>query len=266
MPNDAMQPEENNEQVHQDNQVTNQDSNKVETAEETNPEGNQPSEAATADPQAAVSDSTQKTAPESSSRSKDPANAPGGRRGRGRGSKDSREGGRGRKDSHQAQPEDPKNDFKEKVIQIRRVTKVVKGGKKLSFRAIVVVGNSDGQVGLGVGKSNEVVGAIQKAVASAKKNLVTVPFHKTTIPHPVTTKVCGSIIVIKPASEGTGVIAGGSARAVLDLSGIGDILCKSLGSSSPLNTARATIQALSELRSFQSIAADRGKTVKEILF
>lgn len=170
--------------------------------------------------------------------------------------------GRDRRDGH---PED-KNDWKEKVIQIRRVTKVVKGGKKLSFRAVVVVGNSQGEVGLGVGKSGEVVGAIQKGVAAAKKSLIKVRFHKTTIPHPVQSKASGSIVVLRPASEGTGVIAGGAVRAVLDLCGVGNILAKSLGSKSPLNMARATIAALFELRTFEEIAARRGKTVKEILF
>src|SRR5262249_16658881 len=121
-----------------------------------------------------------------------------------------------------------RNEWKEKVIQIRRVTKVVKGGKKLSFRAVVVVGNEKGQVGIGVGKSNEVIGAIQKAVAAAKKSLVTVPIHKTTIPHAVTTKAGGSVVVLLPASEGTGVIAGGAARALLELAGVHNILSKSL--------------------------------------
>jgi small subunit ribosomal protein S5 len=176
-------------------------------------------------------------------------------------------GGRSRtsRDRRDNQPEE-KNEWKEKVIQIRRVTKVVKGGKKLSFRAVVAVGNGEGEVGLGVGKSGEVVGAIQKAVAAAKKALVKVRFHKTTIPHPVQSKASGSIVILRPASEGTGIIAGGAARAVLDLSGVGNILAKSLGSSSPLNVARATVAALSELRTFEEIASRRGKTVKEMLF
>jgi len=165
-----------------------------------------------------------------------------------------------------AQSEDAeRNEWKEKVIQIRRVTKVVKGGKKLSFRAVVVVGDGKGQVGIGVGKSNEVIGAIQKAVAEAKKKLIQVPIHKTTIPHAVKTKAGGSVVVMLPASEGTGVIAGGAARALLELAGIGNILSKSLGSNSPLNVARATLKGLSELRTFSDIAASRGKTVKEIL-
>lgn len=184
-----------------------------------------------------------------------------GRRGRG-GDRPPR-GGQG----GQRQGEDPeRSEWKEKVIQIRRVTKVVKGGKKLSFRAVVVVGNGKGQVGIGIGKSSEVIGAIQKGVSAAKKSLITVPLHKTTIPHAVQTKAGGSIVVLRPASQGTGVIAGGAARALLELAGIENILSKSLGSNSPLNVARATLKGLSELRTFDEIARSRGKTVKEILF
>lgn len=172
-------------------------------------------------------------------------------------------GGRDRGQSSQDDAE--RSEWKEKVIQIRRVTKVVKGGKKLSFRAVVVVGNEKGQVGIGVGKSNEVIGAIQKGVAAAKKTLITVPIHKTTIPHAVTTKAGGSVVVLLPASEGTGVIAGGAARALLELAGVHNILSKSLGSNSPLNVARATLKGLSELRTFEDIARRRGKTVREIL-
>ncbi len=156
-------------------------------------------------------------------------------------------------------------EWKEKVIQIRRVTKVVKGGKKLSFRAVVVVGNGAGQVGLGIGKSNEVIGAIQKGVAAAKKSLINVPIHNTTIPHPIKGSVGASHVVLRPASEGTGVIAGGAVRSVLELAGIGNILSKSLGSNSPLNVARATIEGLSQLRTFRTIARNRGMTVQEIL-
>lgn len=174
-------------------------------------------------------------------------------------------GGRGGDRGQSSQEEAERNEWKEKVIQIRRVTKVVKGGKKLSFRAVVVVGNEKGQVGIGVGKSNEVIGAIQKGVAAAKKSLITVPIHKTTIPHAVNTKAGGSVVVLLPASEGTGVIAGGAARALLELAGIQNILSKSLGSNSPLNVARATLKGLSELRTFDEIARRRGKTVREIL-
>jgi small subunit ribosomal protein S5 len=156
-------------------------------------------------------------------------------------------------------------DWKERVIQIRRVTKVVKGGKKLSFRAVVVVGDGQGSVGVGVGKSSEVIGAIQKAIIEARKSLVKVPIFKKTIPHPISAKAGAGKVFLKPASEGTGVIAGGSARSVLELAGIENILCKSLGSDSPLNAARATIQALSELRLFGDVAKGRGLTLHEML-
>lgn len=157
------------------------------------------------------------------------------------------------------------SEWKEKVIQIRRVTKVVKGGKKLSFRAVVVVGNGSGQVGLGIGKSNEVIGAIQKGVSAAKKAMITVPLHIKTIPHPVQGRTGASHVVMRPASEGTGVIAGGAVRAVLELAGIENILSKSLGSNSPLNVARATIKGLAELRTFKNIARNRGMNVQEML-
>jgi small subunit ribosomal protein S5 len=155
-------------------------------------------------------------------------------------------------------------EWKEKVIQIRRVTKVVKGGKKLSFRAVVVVGNGNGKVGVGIGKSNEVIGAIQKGVSEAKKNMVDVPIFKKTIPHAVTVKVVGAQVLFRPASEGTGVIAGGAARSVLELAGIENVLSKSRGKS-PLNVAYASLEALRELRSFKEVAEQRGLTVKQML-
>ena len=153
----------------------------------------------------------------------------------------------------------------EKVIQIRRVTKVVKGGKKLSFRAIVVVGNGKGSVGVGVGKSSEVVGAIQKAIYDAKKSQIDVPVVGTTIPHPITSRAGAGKVLLKPAPQGSGVIAGGSIRAVLDASGLKDVVGKSLGSDSPLNNARATINALSALRTIEDIANIRGKMPEEII-
>ncbi|MEW5821991.1 MAG: 30S ribosomal protein S5 [Cyanobacteriota bacterium] len=179
------------------------------------------------------------------------------------------------KKSRRGKSENPKNDFnrdaapqsewKEKVIQIRRVTKVVKGGKKLSFRSVVVVGNGKGQVGIGLGKSNEVIGAIQKGVAAAKKNLVDVPIFKTSIPHMIIGRANSGKVILKPAAEGTGIIAGGAARSILELAGIGNILCKSLGSDSPLNVARATIDALRRLRRFSEVAEIRGLSLKEML-
>ena len=157
------------------------------------------------------------------------------------------------------------SEWKEQVVQIRRVTKVVKGGKKLSFRAIVVVGNKKGQVGMGVAKAAEVIIAIQKAVADARKNLVTVPLFNTTIPHMITGRSGAGSVVLKPASKGTGVIAGGAVRAVLELSGVENILSKSLGSKSPLNAANATLNALKSLRKFNDVAAARGLSVKQML-
>ena len=154
------------------------------------------------------------------------------------------------------------SEWKEQVVQIRRVTKVVKGGKKLSFRAIVIVGNKKGQVGMGVAKAAEVIVAIQKAVADGRKNLISVPIFKTTIPHMITGRSGAGSVVLKPASQGTGVIA---VRAVLELSGIENILSKSLGSKSPLNAANATLNALKSLRTFKDVAAQRGISMKQLL-
>jgi len=170
-----------------------------------------------------------------------------------------------RRKREEVKKEAPVSDWKERVVQIRRVTKVVKGGKKLSFRATVVVGNGKGQVGLGIGKSSEVIGAIQKAITDGRKNLVTVPIFNTTIPHKIIASAGAGSVVLKPASKGTGIIAGGSVRAVLELAGIENILSKSLGSDSPLNSARATLEALRSLKTFKEVAAKRGLTVSEIL-
>lgn len=157
------------------------------------------------------------------------------------------------------------SEWKEQVVQIRRVTKVVKGGKKLSFRAIVVVGNKKGQVGMGVAKAAEVIIAIQKAVADARKNLITVPLYNSTIPHMITGRSGAGSVILRPASKGTGVIAGGAVRAVLELSGVENILSKSLGSKSPLNAANATLNALKSLRTFKEVAKVRQISVKEML-
>ncbi len=157
------------------------------------------------------------------------------------------------------------SEWKEQVVQIRRVTKVVKGGKKLSFRAIVIVGNKKGQVGMGVAKAAEVIIAIQKAVADARKNLVSVPLFNATIPHMITGRSGAGSVILRPASKGTGVIAGGAVRAVLELAGVENILSKSLGSKSPLNAANATLNALKSLRKFKDVAAVRGISVKEML-
>ncbi len=161
--------------------------------------------------------------------------------------------------------EPQQTEWKEQVIQVRRVTKVVKGGKKLSFRAIVVVGNKNGQVGVGCAKASEVIIAIQKAVADGRKNLINVPIFKTTIPHPITGRSGAGSVMLKPASQGTGVIAGGAVRAVLELAGIENILSKSLGSKSPLNAANATLAALQSLKPFDIVAKRRGISLNNML-
>lgn len=153
----------------------------------------------------------------------------------------------------------------EKVVQVRRVTKVVKGGKRLSFRVITIVGDGEGKVGVGVGKSADVVGAIQKGMSDARKNLIDVPIVDTTIPHPVTSRFGSASVLVKPARQGTGVIAGGAVRIVLEAAGIKNATAKCLGSKSPLNNARAAVQALQELRTIEQISESRGLSTKEVL-
>lgn len=164
--------------------------------------------------------------------------------------------------------EEPASEFIEKVVQVRRVTKVVKGGKKLSFRTTVIIGNEKGKVGVGVGKAAEVLIAIKKAITDARKSLVDVSTVSgtNTISHAVRGIAGGSNVLLKPAAEGTGIIAGGTARIVLELAGVGDILAKSQGSKSPLNVARATVNALQQLRTFQEVADLRGISKKKMLF
>ncbi len=170
-----------------------------------------------------------------------------------------------RRSQDDARREREQSEWEEKIIQVRRVTKVVKGGKKLSFRAVVAVGNGKGQVGIGIGKAAEVVVAIQKGVSDARKSMISVPLINTSIPHQIIGKQGSSRILLKPAAKGTGVIAGGAARAVLELAGVGDIMSKSLGSRSPLNVARATVNGLKELRTFERAASLRGITLKQML-
>lgn len=156
-------------------------------------------------------------------------------------------------------------DWQERVVQIRRVTKVVKGGKKLSFRAIVVVGNERGQVGVGVGKASDVISAVKKGVADGRKHIIDVPLTKSnSIPHPTTGAGGGAKVMIRPAAPGTGVIAGGSVRTVLELAGVRNILAKQLGSGNPLNNARAAVNALSSLRTFAEVAEERGIPVENL--
>lgn len=157
------------------------------------------------------------------------------------------------------------NQWTEKVVQVRRVTKVVKGGKRLNFRVITIIGDGEGQVGIGVGKSKDVVGAIQKGMTDARKNLIKVPIVNTTIPHPVTVRLGSAKVLVKPAKQGTGVIAGGAVRIVLEAAGIKNATAKCLGSKSPLNNARATVEALRQLQTVEAIAEARGIDVKEVM-
>ena len=179
--------------------------------------------------------------------------------------KTTRQRRRGKRQKIETTEEKPQSEWTERVVQIRRVTKVVKGGKKLSFRAVVIVGNKKGQVGVGCAKAAEVVIAIQKAIADGRKNLINVPIFKTTIPHPIVGRSGAGEVMLRPASQGTGIIAGGAVRLVLELAGIENILSKSLGSKSPLNAANATLDALQKLTPFSDVAKKRGLTMAQLL-
>jgi small subunit ribosomal protein S5 len=156
-------------------------------------------------------------------------------------------------------------EFEERVVTINRVTKVVKGGRRFRFAALVVIGDKKGNVGFGTGKANEVPDAIQKAIESAKKNIVKIAIVNSTIPHEVTGVYGAGRVVLRPASAGTGVVAGGPVRAVVELAGISDILSKSLGSATPINVVRATVEGLKSLETVEQVAQRRGKTVEELL-
>ena len=156
-------------------------------------------------------------------------------------------------------------ELKERVVEINRVAKVVKGGRRFSFTALVVIGDEVDRVGVGYGKAREVPLAISKAVDDAKKNLFTVPKHGTTITHEILGRSDAARVLLRPASEGTGVIAGGGVRAILELAGIRDILAKSLGTTNPINMAKATVDGLRNLRRPEDVAKIRGKTISEVL-
>ena len=155
-------------------------------------------------------------------------------------------------------------DLKERVVAIKRVAKVVKGGRRFSFSAIVVVGDGHGVVGYGLGKANEVTDAITKGIDEAKKNLIRVPVLKGTVPHEALGKFGGGLVLLKPASTGTGVIAGGAMRAVLESAGIHDVLAKSKGSSNPHNVVKATFDALNKMRDPFTVAKQRGVTLNKV--
>ena len=158
----------------------------------------------------------------------------------------------------------PESDIKEKLVSLNRVTKVNKGGRTFSFSAIAVVGDGKGKVGHGLGKARDVAESISKAVDDAKKNMITIPLLHGTIPHEQKCKYGAGKVLIKPAADGTGVIAGGAMRAVLEIAGIHNVLAKSQGSSNPHNVVKATIDALSRLRNAQTVAKQRGVSLKKV--
>jgi small subunit ribosomal protein S5 len=176
----------------------------------------------------------------------------------GRGGRGGRDGGRGPRDAVEKTP------HLERVVTINRVAKVVKGGRRFSFTALVVVGDGDGNVGIGYGKAKEVPAAIAKGVEEAKKHFFKVPRIGASIPHPVLGEAAAGVVLLKPASAGTGVIAGGPVRAVLECAGVHDVLSKSLGSSNPINIVHATVAALKMLESPEQVAARRGLPVEDV--
>ena len=158
-----------------------------------------------------------------------------------------------------------RSELADRVVRVNRVAKVVKGGRKFSFSALIVVGDMNGRVGMGIGKAREVTEAIRKGMEVAKRNMITVPLVGTTIPHEVNLRMGSARIMLKPAAPGTGVISGGAMRAVIETAGIKDILTKSQGTNNPINTVRATLAALQQLRTAQQVAELRGKEVEQIV-
>lgn len=181
-----------------------------------------------------------------------------GQRGQGGGERRGRDDRRGRDNREE------KNQYLERVVTINRVAKVVQGGRRFSFTALVVVGDGDGTVGVGYGKAKEVPAAIAKGVEEAKKHFFRVPRSQGTIPHPVLGEKAAGVVLLRPASPGTGVIAGGSARAVLECAGISDVLAKSLGSSNAINVVHATVAALQQLEEPEAVARRRGLPVEDV--
>ena len=171
---------------------------------------------------------------------------------------------RGRDDRRGQQPEKEKSQYLERVVAINRVAKVVQGGRRFSFTALVVVGDGEGTVGVGYGKAKEVPAAIAKGVEEAKKHFFKVPLIQRTIPHPVQGEKAAGVVMLRPASPGTGVIAGGSARAVLECAGVHDVLAKSLGSANAINVVHATVEALQSLEYPEQVAKRRGKAVEDV--
>ena len=171
---------------------------------------------------------------------------------------------RGPRNEQRREREDKSSPFLERVVTITRVSKVVKGGRRFAFTALVVVGDGDGMVGVGYGKAKEVPAAIAKGVEEAKKSFFRVPRIGSTIPHPVQGEAAAGVVLLRPAAEGTGVIAGGPVRAVLECAGVHDVLSKSLGSSNTLNIVHATVEALRLLEEPEAVATRRGKTVAEV--
>ncbi|WAF24330.1 30S ribosomal protein S5 [Corynebacterium pseudotuberculosis] len=170
----------------------------------------------------------------------------------------------GRRDDRRNQQQDERSQYIERVVTINRVSKVVKGGRRFSFTALVIVGDGKGMVGVGYGKAKEVPAAIQKGAEEARKNFFRVPMVAGTITHPVQGEAAAGIVMMRPAAPGTGVIAGGAARPVLECAGVQDILCKSLGTDNAINVVHATVAGLKQLNRPEEVAARRGKTLEEV--
>ncbi len=216
---------------------------------------------ASADGTATAAAATKTAAPETATATDDRRGGRGGREG-GRGGRD---GGRGGRDGGRGGREAEKNQFIERVVNINRVAKVVKGGRRFSFTALVIVGDGNGMVGVGYGKAKEVPAAIAKGVEEAKKTFFRVPRVGKTIPHQVQGEAAAGVVLLRPASPGTGVIAGGPVRAILECVGIHDVLSKSLGSSNAINIVHATVAALKGLEEPAAVAARRGLPLDEVV-